>query len=303
MAALHHYYMGTSEKTPITPGSYVALWVPVITAQMSETDRAILGGHTPYPEHKVCAPALLCTPDGTTLQNRTTGETYGTLTQRLEPSGLHMWYYTSNTTSPKHNPSHVLQLWAIDPMPEADALAVARADYDEETARKRFEDYRAGSDFRALHHLSGVKDQGVDLFTGESVIKLFHDTHQHHVYGADASAAFAAYEQMMSSAMKALDARLSEEFDRASQAIEKVAPLGDSSYGVALSNLNYCGAVSAAVLPEAPGIHRYMSNRPDGTPLQILTRGYDQARQAAQKAAEQVALNASKHLTPAPTIG
>lgn len=188
-------------------------------------------------------------------------------------------------------------------MPEADALAVARADYDEETARKRFEDYRAGSDFRALHHLSGVKDQGVDLFTGEAVSKLFHDTHQHHVYGADASAAFAVYEQMMSSAMKALDARLSEEFDRASQAIEKVAPLGDSSYGVALSNLNYCGAVSAAVLPEAPGIHRYMSNRPDGTPLQILTRGYDEARQAAQKAAERVALSASKYLAPAPTIG
>ena len=187
-------------------------------------------------------------------------------------------------------------------MPEADALAAARADYDEETARKRFEDYRAGSDFRALHHLSGVKDQGVDLFTGEAVRTLFHDTHQHHVYGADASAAFATYEQMMSSAVKALDARLSEEFNRASEAIEKVAPLGDSSYG-ALGSLNYCGAVSAAVLPEAPGIHRYMSNRPDGTPLQILTRGYDAARQAAQKAAERVALSASKHLAPAPTIG
>ena len=122
------------------------------------------------------------------------------------------------------------------------------------------------------------------------------------MYGADASAAFAAYEQMMSSAVKALDARLSEEFNRASEAIEKVAPLGDSSYG-ALGSLNYCGAVSAAVLPEAPGIHRYMSNRPDGTPLQILTRGYDEARQAAQKAAERVALSASKHLAPAPTIG
>lgn len=301
MAALHKY-MSTLKKTPITPGSYVALWVPVITAQISETDRSILGGHTPAPEHKVCAPTLLYTPDGTTLQNRTTGEAYGTLTQYRE-DGVYKWRYTSNTTTSKYAPGYILRLWVIDPMPEADALAVARADYDEETARKRFEDYRAGSDFRALHHLSGVKDQGVDLFTGEAVSKLFHDTHQHHVYGADASAAFAVYEQMMSSTMKALDARLSEEFDRASQAIEKVAPLGDSSYGVALSNLNYCGAVSAAVLPEAPGIHRYMSNRPDGTPLQILTRGYDEARQAAQKAAERVALSASKYLAPAPTIG
>ena len=300
MAALHKY-MSTLKKTPITPGSYVALWVPVITAQMSETDRAILGGHTPGPEHKVCAPTLLYTPDGTTLQNRTTGEAYGTLTQYRE-GGVYKWLYTSSTTAPKYNPGYILRLWVIDPMPEADALAVARADYDEETARKRFEDYRAGSDFRALHHLSGVKDQGVDLFTGEAVRTLFHDTHQRHVYGADASAAFAAYEQMMSSAVKALDARLSEEFDRASEAIEKVAPLGDSSYG-ALGSLNYCGAVSAAVLPEAPGIHRYMSNRPDGTPLQILTRGYEAARQAAQKAADQVALNASKYLTPAPTIG
>lgn len=294
MAALHHYYMGTLEKTPITPGSYVALWVPVITAQMSQTDRAILGG-------KVCAPTLLYTPDGTTLQNRTTGEAYGTLTQYRE-DGVYKWRYTSNTTTSKYAPGYILRLWVIDPMPEADALAAARADYDEETARKRFEDYHAGSDFRALHHLSGVKDQGVDLFTGEAVRTLFHDTHQHHVYGADASAAFATYEQMMSSAVKALDARLSEEFNRASEAIEKVAPLGDSSYG-ALGSLNYCGAVSAAVLPEAPGIHRYMSNRPDGTPLQILTRGYDAARQAAQKAAERVALSASKHLAPAPTIG
>lgn len=301
MATLHKY-MSTLKKTPITPGSYVALWVPVITAYMSETDRGILGGHAPAPERKVYAPTLLYTPDGATLQDRTTGEAYGTLTQYRE-GGVYMWLYTSNTTTSKYAPGYILRLWVIDPMPEADALAVARANYDEETARKRFEDYRSGSYFCALHHLGSVKDQGVDLFTGEAVSKLFHDTHQYHVYGADASAAFAAYEQMMSSAMKALDARLSEEFSRASKAIEKVAPMGDPSYGVALSNLNYCAAVSAAVLPEAPGIHRYMSKFPDGTPLQILTRGYEAARQAAQKAADQVALNASKYLTPAPTIG
>ena len=303
MAALHHYYMGTLEKTPITPGSYVALWVPTITTQMSETDRAILGGHTPGPERKVCAPTLLHTPDGTTLQNRTTGESYGTLTQRLEPSGLHVWYYTSNTTSPKHNPDHVLYLWVIDPMPEADALAMARADYDYETALKRFYDYCSDPSLLDLHYLSGVRNTGIDIFTGYAMSNLFHDIHQHHVYGADASAAFAAYEQVMSSAMKALDARLSEEFNRASKAAEKVPPLSYQFYAGALANLNYCEAVSAAVLPEAPGIHRYMSNRPDGTPLQILTRGYEAARQAAQKAADQVALNASKYLAPAPTIG
>lgn len=303
MTELHKYYMGTSEKTPITPGSYVALWVPTITAQMSETDQSILGGHTPYPEHKVCAPTLLYTPDGTTLQDRTTGETYGTLTQRLEPSGLHKWYYTSNTTSPKHNPSHVLQLWAIDPMPEANALAVARADYDYGTANRRFYDFCSDLSLPVLHYLGGARATGIDRFTGSAMSNLFHDVHEHHMYGADASAAFAAYEEVMSSAMKRLNARLSEEFNRASQAVEKVAPLGDLSYGVSLRNINYCAAVSAAVLPEAPGIHRYMSNHPDGTPLQILTRGYDKARQAAQKAAEQVALSASKHLAPAPTIG
>lgn len=296
MTALHHYYMGTLEKTPITPGSYVALWVPTITTQMSETDRAILGG-------KVCAPTLLYTPDGTTLQDRTTGEAYGTLTQRIEGGGLHKWYYTSNTTSPKYNPGYILQLWTIDPTPEAEALALARAEYDYGTANRRFYDFCSDLSLPVLHYLGGARATGIDRFTGQAMSNLFHDVHEHHVYGADASAAFAAYEEVMSSAMKRLDARLSEEFDRASQAIEKVAPLGDSSYGVALSNLNYCGAVSAAVLPEAPGIHRYMSNRPDGTPLQILTRGYDEARQAAQKAAERVALSASKYLAPAPTIG
>lgn len=295
MTALHKYYKSTLRKTLITPGSYVALWVPVITAQMSETDRAILGG-------KVCAPTLLYTPDGITIQDRTTGEVYGTLTQRIEGGGLHMWYYTSTTTAPKYNPGYILHLWVIDPMSEADALAVARADYDYGTANRRFYDFCSDLSLPVLHYLGGARATGIDHFTGWAMSNLFHDVHEHHLYGADASAAFAAYEEVMSSAMKRLDDRLSEEFDRASQAVEKVAPLGDLSYGVALRNINYCAAVSDAVLSEAPGIHRYMSNHPDGTPLQILTRGYDKARQAAQKAAEQVALSARKYLAPAPTI-
>ena len=241
------------------------------------------------------------TPDGTTLQDRT-GEAYGTLTQRIEGGGLHKWYYTSNTTSPKYNPGYILQLWTIDPTPEAEALAVARAEYDYGTANRRFYDFCSDLSLPVLHYLGGARATGINRFTGSAMSNLFHEVHEHHVYGADSSAAFAAYEELMSSAMKRLDARLSEEFDRASQAVEKVAPLGDLSYGVSLRNINYCAAVSDAVLSEAPGIHRYISNHPDGTPLQILTRGYDKARQAAQKAAEQVALSARKYLAPAPTI-
>jgi len=299
MAALHQYG-ATTEKIHITPGSYIALWAPAFTGWMTEPNQNIFGGATPYPTREVFAPVLLYTPDGVTLQDRTTGKPRGTLTQ-YKYAHNYLWEYTTHTKP--HHCTYILRVWIIDPMPEADALALARAICNAETAAKRFADFCAGWGVRKLDEMSaGTGEESGPCFS-ESLRVVFENTHQHHIYGSDHGAAIRAFEEAADVAVKALESRLSEELDRVSKALESIPPMGDPSYDLALgAYLPWRAAVSKAIDAQAPTLRRYIACRLVDTATQELQKGYSRAVDAVKEAAGSAMEHAGYCLAPAPTI-
>ena len=299
MAALHQYG-ATPEKINITPGSYITLWAPAFTDWMTEPKQNVFGGATPYPTREVFAPVLLYTPDGTTLQDRSTGKPLGTLTQ-YPYAHNYLWEYT--THAKPHHCTYILRVWIIDPMPEAAALALVRATYDAETAAQRFADFCEGWGVRKLDEMSaGTGEESGPCFS-ERLRVVFESTHQHHVYGTDHGAAIRAFEEAADAAIKALEGRLSEELDKASKALETVPPMGDPSYDLALgAYLPWRAAVGKVIDTEAPTLRRYVACRLVDAAVQELQKGYSRAVSAVKEAAGSAADHAGYCLAPAPTI-
>lgn len=276
MAALHKHIC-TPQKTRITPGSYIALWVPVITNAMSEADRGVLGGMTACPDQEKVAPALLYTPDGLTLQDRTTGESLGTLTQ-YKAEGAYWWHYTSHTSSPKYLAGNVLRLWVIDPMPEADALALVRAAYDAETAESTFRDYQHS------YHVSWFAGLGVypsmigrHVLAGEPVQEIFTQAHTHCTHDVDREKLYQAYRAMLEPAIARLKEQLRVECSRDA-------------------------ATHQATNEAASMVSRFVVATPEDDAAETIRAAYQRALKATDEHWEALANDAIAYLTPAGTI-
>ena len=276
MAALHKYVC-TSQKIRITPGSYIALWVPVVTNVISEVDRGILGGMTTCPGQKKVAPALLYTPDGVALQDRTTGNEYGTLTQ-YKTDDAYWWHYNSNTSSPKYLAGNVLRLWVIDPMPEADALAMARAAYDADTAESMFRDYQHN------YHVSWFAGLGVypsmigrNVLAGESVQEIFTQAHTRCTHDADREKLYKAYRATLEPAIADIKERLRVEYSR-----------GASTH--------------QAANRAASMISRFVVATPENDAAETIRAAYQEALKATDEHWEALATDTIAYLMPVTTI-
>lgn len=276
MAALHKHICNP-QKTRITPGSYIALWVPVVTNVISEADRGILGGMTTCPGQKKVAPALLYTPDGVALQDRTTGNEYGTLTQ-YKTDDAYWWRYNSNTSSSKYLAGNVLRLWVIDPMPEADALAVARAAYDAETAESTFRDYQHN------YHVSWFAGLGVypsmigrNVLAGDSVQEIFTQAHTRCTHDVDREKLYTAYRATLEPVIADLKERLRVECSR--------------------------GAATHQAANEAASmISRFVVAAPENDAVETMRAAYQEALKATDEHWDALANDAIAYLMPAGTI-
>lgn len=107
--------------------AYIAMWSDTLGLYTPESYKGILGRYS-YEPYKQEAPTLLYTEDGKTLQNRTTGEIVGTLTERKIGKFYH-WHFQGVEVDGKKPKAAPLQvMWAIRST-EEDALARARERY------------------------------------------------------------------------------------------------------------------------------------------------------------------------------
>lgn len=126
-------------KTEPPRGAYITMWSDTLGTYTPESYKGILGRYR-YEPRKQEAPTMLYTEDGKTLQNRTTGEIVGTLTERKIGKFCH-WHFQGvevNGKKPKAAPLQVM--WAIRST-EEDALVRAREQYGLETIEYRMNLY------------------------------------------------------------------------------------------------------------------------------------------------------------------
>lgn len=304
MATLHEY-MATLEKISITPGSYVALWSENIDHKMPESDSGILGRKS-FELYGQVAPTLMYTPDGVTLQDRTTGAVRGTLTQYKQAQN-YMWRYSSHT-NPK-SAAHVLRVWVIDPMPEAEALTLARETYQTLTAKARFNNYRCNSASRELTRmLFGFDVPGV-IIAEDNMGKILLQVHKYRGDGTEPMGQAEAYREFVKATRYALDnlgRKLSGQYDRAAKALAALPPRGDSSYEsdtqAGLGGLGYAVAVSQVLKKKAPTLRRYATITAKKTTTEILEDAYQKATRAMENSKKRMTATAILNFKPAPTI-
>lgn len=107
--------------------AYIAMWSDTLGLYTPESYKGILGRYS-YEPYKQEAPTLLYTEDGKTLQNRTTGEIVGILTERKIGKFYH-WHFQGVEVDGKKPKAAPLQvMWAIRGT-EEDALVFARERY------------------------------------------------------------------------------------------------------------------------------------------------------------------------------
>lgn len=120
-------YKPLPTKTEPPRDAYIAMWSDTLGLYTPESYKGILGRYS-YEPYKQEAPTLLYTEDGKTLQNRTTGEIVGTLTERKIGKFYH-WHFQGVEVDGKKPKAAPLQvMWAIRST-EEDALARARERY------------------------------------------------------------------------------------------------------------------------------------------------------------------------------
>lgn len=120
-------YKPSHTRTIPPINAYIAMWSDTLGLYTPESYKGILGRYS-YEPYKQEAPTLLYTEDGKTLQNRTTGEIVGTLTERKIGKFYH-WHFQGVEVDGKKPKAAPLQvMWAIRST-EEDALARARERY------------------------------------------------------------------------------------------------------------------------------------------------------------------------------
>ncbi len=107
--------------------AYIAMWSDTLGLYTPESYKGIMGRYS-YEPYKQEAPTLLYTEDGKTLQNRTTGEIVGTLTERKIGKFYHWHFQGVEVDGKKPEVAPLQVMWAIRST-EEDALARARERY------------------------------------------------------------------------------------------------------------------------------------------------------------------------------
>lgn len=120
-------YKPLPTKTEPPRDAYIAMWSDTLGLYTPESYKGILGRYS-YEPYKQEAPTLLYTEDGKTLQNRTTGEIVGTLTERKIGKFYHWHFQGVEVDGVKPEAAPLQVMWAIRGT-EEDALARARERY------------------------------------------------------------------------------------------------------------------------------------------------------------------------------
>ena len=107
--------------------AYIAMWSDTLGLYTPESYKGILGRYS-YEPYKQEAPTLLYTEDGKTLQNRTTGEIVGTLTERKIGKFYH-WHFQGVEIDGKKPEAAPLQVMWVIRGTEEEALERARERY------------------------------------------------------------------------------------------------------------------------------------------------------------------------------
>lgn len=120
-------YKPLPTKTEPPRDAYITMWSDTLGTYTPKSYEGILGRYS-YEPYKQEAPTLLYTEDGKTLQNRTTGEIVGTLTERKIGKFYH-WHFQGVEIDGKKPEAAPLQvMWAIRST-EEEALTRARERY------------------------------------------------------------------------------------------------------------------------------------------------------------------------------
>ena len=120
-------YKPLPTKTEPPRDAYITMWSDTLGTYTPKSYEGILGCYS-YEPYKQEAPTLLYTEDGKTLQNRTTGEIVGTLTERKIGKFYH-WHFQGVEIDGKKPEAAPLQvMWAIRST-EEEALTRARERY------------------------------------------------------------------------------------------------------------------------------------------------------------------------------
>ena len=281
MATLHDHKVDT-KKVSITPGSYIALWSEELDDTMPENEQRIFGRGGFHPTRQ-SPPVLLYTPDGVTLQSRYSHTAYGTLTQYERFEGEYQWLYTSYS-----NPQSVVmrpRVWIIDPMPEADALALARAAYKAETAAGRFNAWQAFRYSSPLLQVIANASAEVREAVEAAVRELFINAHVHHAYGAEREGVWSDYCAALAPVEALLEGAVDREYDKAISGLDT------------LPMVRSLTDIQQMLRAEAPMLSRYFTVT--GTSTRSVER---QLRRAAHEAKYAPGTNAIFLCKPAPTI-
>lgn len=132
-------YKPQPTKTEPPRGAYITMWSDTLGLYTPESYKGILGRYR-YEPRKQEAPTMLYTPDGETVENRSTGETVGTLSQRKIGNFYHWHFQGVEVDGVKPEAAPLQIMWAIRGEAE-EALEFAREQYSLETIEYRMNLY------------------------------------------------------------------------------------------------------------------------------------------------------------------
>lgn len=235
---------------------------------MPENEQRIFGRGGFHPTRQ-SPPVLLYTPDGVTLRSRWNHAAYGTLTQYERFEGEYQWLYTSCS-----NPQIVVmrpRVWIIDPMPEADALALARAAYKAETAAGRFNAWQAFRYSSPLLQVIANASAEVRESVEAAVKELFVNAHVHHAYGPEREGVWSDYCAAVAPVQALLEGSVDREYARAISAIDAIPPMNKP---------DYVAEVQQILRTEAPMLSQYFTVTVRSNVKRLLRRAADEVKHA-----------------------
>lgn len=141
-------YKPLPTKTEPPRDTYITMWSDTLGLYTPESYKGILGRYR-YEPRKQEAPTMLYTPDGETVENRSTGETVGTLSQRKIGNFYHWHFQGVEADGVKPEAAPLQIMWAIRGEAE-EALEFARERYNHETYGHRLALYGGSYSMRKL---------------------------------------------------------------------------------------------------------------------------------------------------------